>query len=521
MSQSSNVLSFIPPGSESGPCSISPLPSHPSPMLVTSDTDTTLRKIAEAALSATGASGAALAMRRDGTVVCQARAGEMAPPLGAQLDDRSGMSGECLRTGQALRCEDTETDERVDGAACRVLGIRSLAVAPVKNGDQVAGILEVFSPRPSSFTERHIDVLRQLAELVLEDAEPVVEPPTFRMPSSSGTAAAMVSSALSSAAPSAPPPTVLAPGASLIESAPPASPAIPPAPNAPSVATSSSTPIITVSTLLPKRPSPGDVNIAAYMAADETAHSLTRSRAPYPVLVGLAAIVIAFSLSWWAFHRATASAAQQASPAAFVAPVAAFVAPTTERSTLVLNKPNTTNPITQHVQLPDAKSTRQSLTKAASLDRIATSSREVTRPLHVVLSPKANPSDSDTPPALTGLGTADSTGNETVSSLIAAPVSLPQRALPISQGVIGGELERKVAAVYPVQARSIRQVGTVVLHAMVAKDGSVQDVTVISGPALLRQAATDAVKQWKYKPYSLNGQPVAVQTEVKMEFKMQ
>jgi protein TonB len=524
MSQSSKVLSFIPPGSEPGPRAISSPPSHPhpSPILVTSDTDTTLRKIAEAALSASGASGAAIAMRRDGTVVCQARAGEMAPPLGAQLDDRSGMSGECLRTGRALRCEDTETDERVDGAACRLLGIRSLAVAPVKNADQAVGILEVFSPRPGSFTERHMDVLLQLAELVLEDGEAVEEPPTLRTPSSGGTAAALVSSA---PPPSATPPLLAPwPGAPQIESAPLTLPATPPAPTTPSAAASLAAPIASMPTAPPKRPSPGDVNIAAYMAADETAHSRIRSRVPYPVLVGLAAVVVAFSFSWWAFHRATASAAQQASPAGFATPVAAFVAPNTEptaTSTPLPAKPKPPISATRQIQLANAKSERQSLAEAASLDRIATASRQVTKPVRVVIPPKADPSDSDTPPALTGLGTANSKGIETVSSLIAAPISLPQRSLPISRGVVGGELERKVAAVYPLQARSIRQEGTVVLRAMVAEDGSVRSVTVVSGPALLRQAATDAVQQWKYKPYSLNGQPIAVQTEVKMKFKMQ
>lgn len=110
MLQSSNLLSFVPvPNKELGP-RLSSLEPVPRPVPAEEQGDLALRKIAEAALAATGASGAALALRKDGAVVCVARAGEMAPPLGAQLDDRSGISGECLREGEALRCEDTETD---------------------------------------------------------------------------------------------------------------------------------------------------------------------------------------------------------------------------------------------------------------------------------------------------------------------------------------------------------------------------------------------------------------------------
>jgi protein TonB len=59
----------------------------------------------------------------------------------------------------------------------------------------------------------------------------------------------------------------------------------------------------------------------------------------------------------------------------------------------------------------------------------------------------------------------------------------------------------------------------VTLQAMIAKDGSVRNVKIISGPALLARAAQDAVRQWKYKPYTLNGDPVEVQTEVNINFK--
>jgi protein TonB len=75
--------------------------------------------------------------------------------------------------------------------------------------------------------------------------------------------------------------------------------------------------------------------------------------------------------------------------------------------------------------------------------------------------------------------------------------------------------------VYPLQAQQAHVEGTVVLSAVIGKDGSVQSAKVVSGPPLLTQAAVDAVKRWRYKPYSLNGEPVEVETEIKVKFARQ
>jgi len=87
--------------------------------------DTVLRAIAEAAQELTLASGTALAMQRDGHIVCVGRSGETAPALGARLSIDSGISGECLRTGKMLRCDDTEKDQRVDPEVCRKMRLLS------------------------------------------------------------------------------------------------------------------------------------------------------------------------------------------------------------------------------------------------------------------------------------------------------------------------------------------------------------------------------------------------------------
>src|SRR5437773_1030567 len=84
----------------------------------------------------------------------------------------------------------------------------------------------------------------------------------------------------------------------------------------------------------------------------------------------------------------------------------------------------------------------------------------------------------------------------------------------VSAGVTQGMLVRKVTPTYPPLARTARVQGTVLLAAIIGKDGTVQNLHVISGHPLLTQAAIDAVKQWRYKPYILNGEPVEVDTQM-------
>ena len=100
-----------------------------------------------------------------------------------------------------------------------------------------------------------------------------------------------------------------------------------------------------------------------------------------------------------------------------------------------------------------------------------------------------------------------------------APGSSPQQ-VQIGQAVSQGLLISKVQPTYPPLARQARVQGTVVLHAVIGKDGSVQDLQVVSGHPMLIQAAMDAVKQWRYKPYLLMGKPVQVQTTINVNFEL-
>jgi len=118
--------------------------------------------------------------------------------------------------------------------------------------------------------------------------------------------------------------------------------------------------------------------------------------------------------------------------------------------------------------------------------------------------------------------TTDSNG----AAISPAPTSTPAASTPgqspqhvqLAEGTSQGLLIYKVPPSYPPLARQARVQGMVVFHAIIGKDGSVQDLQVITGHPLLIQAAMDAIKQWRYKPYLLNGEPVIVQTTINVNF---
>ncbi len=94
---------------------------------------------------------------------------------------------------------------------------------------------------------------------------------------------------------------------------------------------------------------------------------------------------------------------------------------------------------------------------------------------------------------------------------------VPQR-VRISQGVTNGLLVHKVEPPYPVLAKAARIQGDVVLKAIIDREGNIQDLQLMSGHPMLAPAAIEAVKQWRYRPYLLNGQPVEVETTITVIF---
>ena len=127
------------------------------------------------------------------------------------------------------------------------------------------------------------------------------------------------------------------------------------------------------------------------------------------------------------------------------------------------------------------------------------------------------------PQAIPVIGIASNSGDKALSGIMqAAPtVRTPVlRTVKVSQGVSQGLVIKKISPDYPAQARQLRIEGTVQLEATIAKDGSVSNLKVVGGHPILARAAVEAVKQWKYRPYLLNGQAVEIDTQIAVNFKL-
>src|SRR4051812_34805091 len=135
-----------------GPISISSAASAPLPELSVACSDSSrltpasaMQFVVERASTLTRADGAALALWQGNHMVCQANVGLAVPDIGSEVSTAGGLSGLAIHTGRAWRCNDAETDHRVNVEACRELGIRSVIAAPLNHLNRVLGLLQVLS----------------------------------------------------------------------------------------------------------------------------------------------------------------------------------------------------------------------------------------------------------------------------------------------------------------------------------------------------------------------------------------
>ncbi len=138
--------------------------------------------------------------------------------------------------------------------------------------------------------------------------------------------------------------------------------------------------------------------------------------------------------------------------------------------------------------------------------------------------------DDGGPPAMSQIGggpTSDGTGvigginlNSPAPTVTMAKPPAPKRPLTISSGVAAGQLLRPIQPIYPAIAKATRAEGTVVIEATISRQGTIENLRVVEGPPMLRQAAIDAVAAAQYRPFLLNGEPVEVQTSVRVIFSL-
>jgi diguanylate cyclase (GGDEF)-like protein len=114
----------------------------------------------------TGASGAVIELAEGSEMVYRATAGMAEPQLGLRLNRAGSMSGLCVETRQILRCDDSDTDNRVDREACRKVGLRSMLVVPLNHLDSTVGVLKVLAPSVNAFSVADTQVLGLMSELI-------------------------------------------------------------------------------------------------------------------------------------------------------------------------------------------------------------------------------------------------------------------------------------------------------------------------------------------------------------------
>jgi TonB family protein len=276
------------------------------------------------------------------------------------------------------------------------------------------------------------------------------------------------------------------------------------------------------------------------------------------IFIGIAAAVLVVGLAYAGYSHFKGGASQPVSQATTAAPTAPS---STSAATPASPKPapekpvaSAPTPVAQPVTQPadvnsqptttlsdsdaaaeestptESKTTAKTSNSVLTTSKSAASAKAAPSPLVVkggaVPKTKAAPAAPDAPapdaPAPNVIGMAPSTSSGVLSGLVGngnAPKPVLQ-SVNISQGVSQGLLVKKVQPIYPKSALTMRIEGVVELMATISKSGDIASVKVLKGDPQLTRAATDAVKQWKYKPYLLNGEPVEITTQVTVNFKL-
>jgi len=148
---------------------------------------------------------------------------------------------------------------------------------------------------------------------------------------------------------------------------------------------------------------------------------------------------------------------------------------------------------------------------------------QLSAPARITSEMKSKPAEDAPPAALdaTALGGSASPGGALSGQAYSRVQAAPPKFINVSAGVAVGLLIRKTPPVYPSIAQAAHVSGTVVLAATISRTGSIENLRVVTGPAMLRQAALEAVRTWRYRPYKLNYQPTEIETTINVVFALQ
>jgi TonB family protein len=396
--------------------------------------DLVLNEIVEQVCLATGASGAAIGLRRGDAIVCRATTGLNAPELGTRLDTSSGLSGACVRSAKIQSCEDAWNDARADADLSRQLGVRSIVVYPLLRGEEFLGILEILSPLPSAFVARDLETLGALAIRTMKNAEAARElalRPAVSAPVNTGRSEQAVGG--------------IARAEAMV------------ARNVNSRSTLLETPVDYVVQVAPRR-------------------RVDWFTAVITVIIATIALVMAATFSvrvGWIKVSSDRHGPRRTADSASV--VSTGVAART-----------------------DASATNKTTQTAAPAE------------------PTINPTQTKPVEKKESVPTPEGTlfVYEGGKEIFRMPSPSGPNGLPESRS----ELISRVEPEYPAQALAQHIQGAVTLRVRVGANGSVQEIKVASGDPLLAGAAVAAVRQWRFRPYLVNGLPREAETEITLKF---
>ena len=430
-----------------------------------------LNDIVERACLTTGATGAAIVLRRDGEMVCRARSGDMAPELGARLEGTSGLSGECLRTRQTQSCDDVRTDPRANLEASERLGARSIIVMPLLRGAELVGVFELFSPQLAAFgehdhrtltglggrtvknLERAAEYVRQLENKRLENKQ--VENMQFesKRPESEHLKYRIEPRGVS------------------------------PVPE-------------------PRRD----------ILSDRRERVSRRRFDPITWALGTAVVACAILIGLLAGRHSGAEKMRIGKTSVAAASVS-LQSSNRESSNHALDAGAAPSPALSGREESASVTPPQAISKPVAEPALPPGSllvfendKEVFR-----LPPGQGPGAASSPrPSGTGQG----------SGLQPAVSGASERTVAHTRSSTESTLQRRDEPEYPEEALRQKVEGVVVLEVHVGADGAVQAVRVVSGPPQLVKASTDAVKQWRFKPHIENGHPMQMQSTVRLNFRL-
>ena len=429
--------------------------------------DIVLNEIVEQACLATRATGAAIALARDGEMVCRASTGGNAPELGTPLDMNSGLSGACLRSREIQRCDDALTHPNVDPEVSQQLGIRSVVVLPLLRDEDSIGVFEVFSSRPSAFGERDLRTLEVLRDRILKN---------IQARKSSLDALELAPTSVGEMMQEDSETKIEEPAEASLENDENGENSIQP------------------HEAMQLEPGQADAAIASSSRFDWVTALLSGIIIAVALLMGS---VFGIRMGWvkaGSQHRSlktTAAVTPSPSPGMTSASNPRNASARETESRILTGPPDKSANSSRRPQTETGRSVEGGL-------RVYENGKEIFR---------MPPSETE----VAGAAPPDKSAN---ASQVLSPASIVE----LSPDAAEGSLIHRVEPEYPEQALAQHIQGPVLLAIRIGREGTVEQIKVVSGDPQLAEAATAAVQQWKFKPYLVHGHAAEMETQITLNF---